>query len=221
LSDSARDLDAIWVRVDDRLIHGQVTVGWRQHLRYAEIWVVDDGARDDPYLQDALRLAAPEGVAVRVLGVEETVGLIWPPPQPSPVQPTGVGDGRTPGEGDDRAPPRGAQFSSSPPWPDRRRRRRPRSALRGRLRGGGVLLLLRSPETALALVVGGVPLQQLNVGNLASRPGSVRAFKNISLTRAHVQALDALAARGVRITFQLAPEDAQADWQNVRRRLVS
>ena len=174
MADSAWGPDEIWVRVDDRLIHGQVTVGWRQYLRYAEIWVVDDQARDDPYLQDALRLAAPEGVVVRVLGVEEAGSSCARPPS-SVV-------------------------------------RRPSSQ---------VLLLVKSPEAALALLEGGMPLEQLNVGNLASRPGSVRAFKNISLTPAHVEALDALAARGVRITFQLAPEDAQADWPAVRRRLRS
>jgi PTS system mannose-specific IIB component len=167
-------LDSIWVRVDDRLIHGQVTVGWRQYLRYSEIWVVDDLACEDPYLQDALRLAAPEGVAVRVLGVAEARARL-----------------------------------SSPPW-----------SVRGGPRGGQVLLLVRSPETALALVEGGVPLERLNVGNLSARPGSVRAFRNISLTPGHIEALDALAERGVRITFQLAPEDAQADWAAVRQRLA-
>ena len=175
MSGRAWDSDAIWVRVDDRLIHGQVTVGWRQYLRYAEIWVVDDQARSDPYVQDALRLAAPDGVTVRVFGVTEAV----------------------------------ACFSSSPP-----------SKLRGGLRGGGVLLLVRAPEVALALVEGGMLLERLNVGNLASRPGSVRAFKNISLTPAHVEALDALAGRGVCIAFQLTPEDTQADWSSVRRRIA-
>jgi PTS system mannose-specific IIB component len=82
-----------------------------------------------------------------------------------------------------------------------------------------VLLLVKSPVAALALVEGGVPLERLNVGNLSSQPGSARAFKNISLTPAHVEALDALAGYGVRITFQLTPEDAQADWPVVRRRL--
>ena len=82
-----------------------------------------------------------------------------------------------------------------------------------------MLLLVRSPEAALALVEAGVPLERLNVGNLASRPGSVRVFKNVSLTLSHVEALDALAARGVGITFQLIPEGAQADWTAVRRRL--
>jgi PTS system mannose-specific IIB component len=191
--DSGRGSGAVWFRVDDRLIHGQVTVGWRQYLRYAEIWVVDEVARQDPYLRDALRLAAPEGVTVRVFGVEEAAALLRSPRapsecRPSPEQPTGKG------------------ASSSPP------------ALRGGLRGG-VLLLLRSPQAALALVEGGVPLEQLNVGNLSARPGSVRAFRNISLTPAHVEALDVLAGDGVRITFQLAPEDAQADWPSVRRRM--
>ena len=181
MSDRAWDSDAIWVRVDDRLIHGQVTVGWRQYLRYAEIWVVDDQACSDPYVQDALRLAAPDGVMVRVFGVTEAV----------------------------------ACFSSSPPY-----KADCGQSERGGLRGGGVLLLVRAPEVALALVEGGMLLERLNVGNLASRPGSVRAFKNISLTPAHVEALDALAGRGVCIAFQLTPEDTQADWSSVRRRIA-
>jgi PTS system mannose-specific IIB component len=186
LKDRACDLDAFWVRVDDRLIHGQVTVGWRQYLRYAEIWVVDDVACEDPYLQDALRLAAPEGVDVRVVGLGEAGALLA-----SNVKPR----------------LRGHQTSSVK-----------RETLRARYE---VLILVRNPEAALALVEAGVPLKRLNVGNLSSRPGSVRAFKNISLTPGHVEALDELAERGVCITFQLAPEDAQADWATVRRRLMS
>jgi PTS system mannose-specific IIB component len=65
-----------WVRIDDRLIHGQVTVGWWQHLRYEEIWVVDDVVRQDPFLWDALRLAAPAGVEVQVMGVAEAVSVL-------------------------------------------------------------------------------------------------------------------------------------------------
>ena len=154
--------------MDDRLIHGQVTVGWRQHLQYSEIWVVDDHVCADPYLRDALCLAAPPGVQVCVYRVDEAA----------------------------------SQWASVV--------RHPSTA---------VLLLLRSPQVALALIEEGVALDRLNVGNLAAQPGSVRAFKSISLTRAQVDALDDLAGRGVCITFQLTPEDAQADWQVVRRRV--
>ena len=156
-----------WVRIDDRLIHGQVTVGWRQHLRYREIWVVDEAVRAEPYLWDALRLAAPGGVEVRVLGVEEAVGACG---------------------GNERS-------------------------------GRGMLVLLREPEVAVALVEGGVSLGRVNVGNLGARPGSVRAIKNISLTESHVVALDALAERGIEVFFQLAPEDARVPWREVRKRV--
>jgi mannose/fructose/N-acetylgalactosamine-specific phosphotransferase system component IIB len=55
-----------WARIDDRLIHGQVTVGWRQHLRYNTICVVDDLAAADPVMRDVLRLATPSDVALHV-----------------------------------------------------------------------------------------------------------------------------------------------------------
>ena len=175
------------MRVDDRLIHGQVTVGWRQYLRYAEIWVVDDLVGNDPYLQDALRLAVPAGVQVRVYGVEEAGALLA----------SGV-------------PPRLRGHGTSNVT---------RRASSGTTQTCQVLLLVRSPEAALALVERGAPLARVNVGNISARPGSVRAFKNISLTRMQAEALDKLAGRGVQITFQLTPEDVQADWPVVRRRI--
>jgi mannose/fructose/N-acetylgalactosamine-specific phosphotransferase system component IIB len=152
-----------WARVDDRLIHGQVVLGWRQHLAYDEIWVVDDEVSADPFLGDVLRMAAPGGVIVRVYGVAEAAQVLLGP------KPT-----------------------------------------------ARVLLLFKQPQAALSLVEVGVDLPYLNVGNLAARPGARRVFRTISLTDEQAAALDALAARGVRITFQLAPDDAQADWQRLR-----
>jgi mannose/fructose/N-acetylgalactosamine-specific phosphotransferase system component IIB len=55
-----------WARVDDRLIHGQVTVAWRRYLGYEAIWIVDDGLGEDPFMVETLRLTAPQGVAVEV-----------------------------------------------------------------------------------------------------------------------------------------------------------
>jgi mannose/fructose/N-acetylgalactosamine-specific phosphotransferase system component IIB len=55
-----------WARVDDRLIHGQVTVAWLRHLGYEAIWTVDDALGEDPFLVETLRLATPRGVVVEV-----------------------------------------------------------------------------------------------------------------------------------------------------------
>jgi mannose/fructose/N-acetylgalactosamine-specific phosphotransferase system component IIB len=58
------------VRVDDRLIHGQVVIAWGRHLNPRRIWVVDDATAASPWERDLLASAAP-GVEVRVLTVSE------------------------------------------------------------------------------------------------------------------------------------------------------
>lgn len=65
-----------WTRIDDRLIHGQVTVGWRLHLRYRAICVVDDSTAADPALRDVLCLAAPASVEVNVYTAKEAAGAL-------------------------------------------------------------------------------------------------------------------------------------------------
>jgi mannose/fructose/N-acetylgalactosamine-specific phosphotransferase system component IIB len=56
------------VRVDDRLIHGQVVVAWGQRLQPARIWVADDDVAASGWEVDLLRSAAPDAdVRVRSL----------------------------------------------------------------------------------------------------------------------------------------------------------
>jgi PTS system mannose-specific IIB component len=80
------------------------------------------------------------------------------------------------------------------------------------------LVLLRRVQTAQALVAAGLPIPHLNVGNLASKPGARRVVRAIALTAADVAALDDMAARGVRISFQPTPDDPALAWSDVRRR---
>lgn len=58
------------VRVDDRLIHGQVVVAWGRHLRPKRIWVADDATAASSWERDLLASAAP-GVEVKVVTVAE------------------------------------------------------------------------------------------------------------------------------------------------------
>lgn len=58
------------VRVDDRLIHGQVVVAWGARLHPRRIWVADDAAAADAWERDLLGSAAP-GVDVRVVPLAE------------------------------------------------------------------------------------------------------------------------------------------------------
>jgi mannose/fructose/N-acetylgalactosamine-specific phosphotransferase system component IIB len=57
--------------VDDRLIHGQVVVGWAQALRAKRIVLVDDEVRADEWEQELYRLGVPPGLEVEFASVDE------------------------------------------------------------------------------------------------------------------------------------------------------
>lgn len=68
-----------WFRVDDRLIHGQVMVGWVLALDISEIIVANDRIATDAWHHDTLKTVVTsffEDVALDMLELKETVGYI-------------------------------------------------------------------------------------------------------------------------------------------------
>ncbi|HEV8304774.1 MAG TPA: PTS sugar transporter subunit IIB [Gemmatimonadales bacterium] len=58
-------------RIDDRLIHGQVVVGWGQPLDCAFIVLVDDEVRSSDWEQDLYRMGVPPHIEVVFASVDE------------------------------------------------------------------------------------------------------------------------------------------------------
>jgi PTS system mannose-specific IIB component/fructoselysine and glucoselysine-specific PTS system IIB component len=58
-------------RIDDRLIHGQVVVGWGQPLNVSFIVLVDDEVRGSDWEQDLYRMGVPPTIEVRFASVDE------------------------------------------------------------------------------------------------------------------------------------------------------
>jgi mannose/fructose/N-acetylgalactosamine-specific phosphotransferase system component IIB len=58
-------------RIDDRLIHGQVVVGWGQPLDVAFIVLVDDEVRSSDWEQDLYRMGVPAHIEVVFASVDE------------------------------------------------------------------------------------------------------------------------------------------------------
>ncbi|HKA58249.1 MAG TPA: PTS sugar transporter subunit IIB [Gemmatimonadales bacterium] len=58
-------------RIDDRLIHGQVVVGWGQPLNVTFIVLVDDEVRSSDWEQDLYRMGVPPTIEVRFASVDE------------------------------------------------------------------------------------------------------------------------------------------------------
>jgi mannose/fructose/N-acetylgalactosamine-specific phosphotransferase system component IIB len=61
------------VRVDDRLIHGQVVAIWLKALGARRIVIVDDKTARDDFLREIIELASPPGVPVEVHDVERGI----------------------------------------------------------------------------------------------------------------------------------------------------
>ena len=61
------------VRVDDRLIHGQVAAIWLKELPARRIIIVDDATARDEFLREVIELAAPGGVEVEVLDLDRGI----------------------------------------------------------------------------------------------------------------------------------------------------
>jgi len=55
-------MSVVLYRVDERLIHGQVVVGWGSRLEPALVVVVDDELARSPWEQELYTLGLPEGV---------------------------------------------------------------------------------------------------------------------------------------------------------------
>lgn len=61
----------VLVRVDDRLIHGQVVVGWTRNVGANHIVVADDEVAKDSTQKMLLKMATPVGVKASILTVAE------------------------------------------------------------------------------------------------------------------------------------------------------
>lgn len=69
-------MSIVLVRVDDRLIHGQVVVGWVQALGAQRIVLVDDEVSSNAWERELYRLSVPADLVVEFASVDEAVELV-------------------------------------------------------------------------------------------------------------------------------------------------
>lgn len=61
------------VRIDDRLIHGQIITKWLKEAQAKKIVVVDDKAANDKTAQMILKFAVPSGITLDILTKEAAI----------------------------------------------------------------------------------------------------------------------------------------------------
>jgi len=61
----------VFIRIDDRLIHGQVVEGWVNYLKASCLLVADDAVASNTLQRSIMELAVPQGLKVIIGPVEE------------------------------------------------------------------------------------------------------------------------------------------------------
>ena len=68
-----------WVRLDERMIHGQIAIKWSRHLGVDRIIVGNDDAANNPVVQQSLMMAAPATCKTAIVTVDKAIALCTDP----------------------------------------------------------------------------------------------------------------------------------------------
>ena len=66
----------VLLRIDDRLLHGQVVVSWIPRLNVNEVLVIDDEYAKDEFMKEIIKNSGPENISVYVLTAEDSIPFI-------------------------------------------------------------------------------------------------------------------------------------------------
>ena len=69
-------MSAVFFRIDDRLIHGQVMTGWSKVYNATRIFVVDDKTAGDQFLCQVMHMSVPKDYDVHIFKTEEAIEAI-------------------------------------------------------------------------------------------------------------------------------------------------
>lgn len=72
-------MPVVLARVDDRLIHGQVTVGWSERLRPDRIVLASNEIAADPWQSRVYASSVPPSIAVSVLSLARAAAVLKAP----------------------------------------------------------------------------------------------------------------------------------------------
>lgn len=152
------------VRVDNRLIHGQVVSTWIPHVKAEQVVVVDDEAASSPLIQAAMSMAVPPHLDV---AITRAADVDW------------------------------EKLASS--------KKR-------------ILVLVRDVANAERMVEHGVPVREINLGNIHFADGRKPVSASVFLSGAEVETLGRIASHGVTVEAQAVPSDHTVGLEEIRAR---
>lgn len=69
-------LNIVLMRIDDRLIHGQVVTAWAKVTKGNRIIVVDDGVANDEFMAKIIKMAAPATFKIGIHTIDQAAEIL-------------------------------------------------------------------------------------------------------------------------------------------------
>lgn len=151
------------VRIDGRLIHGQVANLWTTKLDISRIMVVDDNVANNAIEKSGLKLATPAGVKLSILPIEKAAANI----------------------------------------------------LAGKYDSQRLLIIAKKPDRLLKLVELGVPIKEINVGNMSQTDESKSITRSINVIGEDIETFKKLDEKGVKLVSQMVPSDRAENFMSL------
>lgn len=64
------------IRIDDRLMHGQVVVSWIPYLKADEVIILDDDYANDDFMSLLIKNASPENIKVHIFNFDDAASFL-------------------------------------------------------------------------------------------------------------------------------------------------
>lgn len=146
------------LRVDHRLIHGQVALSWTASLNADAILIPDDAVVNDPIQKTTLKMAAPTGIKVVIKNLDDSVEAI--------------NSGKT----------------------DKYH----------------LFIVAKTVQAAAELASRCKIITEVNLGNVAQKPGSTQLTKSVYLTTEEKQYVNQMIDQGISVFTQQVPTDTKS-----------
>lgn len=142
------------LRIDERLIHGQIVTSWIGHCRADTILIADNTVAEDQLQRDLLTMATPPGVHLEIATLAGAMIFI----QQQQVH-------------------------------------------------NSILLLVKTPMVVNTLLLSGLYIQHINVGNMGSKAGRKKYATTLWLTEEEKSSFEQLIDKNKQVSLQVLPTD--------------
>lgn len=157
-----------FVRIDDRVLHGQIVTRWIKSKPCKGILIIDNGIANDPFQKKIFLNSAPVGVKVGIFDEDDGANRIS----------------------------------------------------KAIIAKNEYFIICKSPRTLANLSKKGVNYGGIiNVGPMSARSNTITVGRNCSLTDDEILAFTELDEMGVKIEFQLIPDNPIVLWKDIKLKL--